>query len=64
MARVTIEDCLINMNRFDLVLFSAKRARNIAIENKDRKLEEVVEKETVSALREFAANLAQYDTED
>lgn len=67
MARVTVEDCVINMNKFDLVLFSAKRARNIAIDKKDRQytdIDHMETKETVLALREFIVNLHQYDTED
>ncbi len=57
MARITVEDCLKNINnRFELVLTATKRARQIshgaepmvAIEN---------DKPTVIALREIAENL-------
>lgn len=57
MARITVEDCLENVdNRFELVLIASKRARQIAngtiplvpAEN---------DKPTVIALREIAANL-------
>ena len=35
MARVTVEDCLENVdNRFELVMVSSKRARQIATEGK------------------------------
>jgi len=64
MARVTVEDCLENVeNRFELVLVAAKRARNIsvgaepmvAIEN---------DKPTVVALREIAQGLVTRDILD
>ena len=36
MARVTVEDCLENVdNRFELVMVASKRARQIATEGKD-----------------------------
>ena len=38
MARVTVEDCLDNVdNRFELVMLAAKRARQMAIGGKDRR---------------------------
>ena len=36
MARITVEDCLDNVdNRFELVMLAAKRARQIATQGKD-----------------------------
>ena len=57
MARVTVEDCLENVkNRFELVLISSKRARQIA--NGAEPLVEVEnDKPTVVALREIADGL-------
>lgn len=57
MARVTVEDCLENVdNRFQLVLLSAKRARQIS--NGKKPLVDVEnDKPTVVALREIAENL-------
>ena len=38
MARITVEDCLDNVdNRFELVMLAAKRARQIATQGKDLK---------------------------
>ena len=57
MARVTVEDCLENVdNRFELVLVAAKRARQIAM-GAQPMLEEENDKPTVLALREVAENL-------
>ena len=57
MARVTVEDCLDNVdNRFELVLVAAKRARQIAM-GAQPMLEEENDKPTVLALREVAENL-------
>lgn len=57
MARVTVEDCLENVkNRFELVLISSKRARQIA--NGAEPLVAVEnDKPTVVALREIAEGL-------
>lgn len=58
MARVTVEDCLENVeNRFELVMVSSKRARQLAIEGKEPKVEWENDKPTVVALREIAAGL-------
>ncbi len=55
MARVTVEDCLDNVdNRFELVMVATKRARQIANEGKDPKVEWENDKPTVVALREIA----------
>jgi len=54
MARVTVEDCLVNLdNRFQLVLLASKRARDIAM-GKEPFVELENDKPTVLALREIA----------
>jgi len=54
MARVTVEDCLENVdNRFNLVLLASKRARQLA-NGKDASLPWENDKPTVMALREIA----------
>ena len=56
MARITVEDCLDNVdNRFELVMLAAKRARQIATQGKDPLVDEESDKPTVIALREIAA---------
>ena len=58
MARVTVEDCLENVeNRFELVMVSSKRARQIATEGKEAKIPIENDKPTVLALREIAEGL-------
>ncbi|QEW05150.1 DNA-directed RNA polymerase subunit omega [Nitrincola iocasae] len=58
MARVTVEDCLDNLeNRFELVMVASKRARQLAIGGKDPKVEWENDKPTVVALREISAGL-------
>lgn len=55
MARVTVEDCLDNLeNRFELVLVAAKRARQIATGGQEPRVSEDGDKPTVLALREIA----------
>ena len=55
MARVTVEDCLENVdNRFELVMVASKRARQIATGGKDPMVLEESDKPTVIALREIA----------
>jgi len=57
MARVTVEDCLENVdNRFDLVTKAAKRARAISM-GADPLVEWENDKPTVVALREIADGL-------
>lgn len=57
MARLTVEDCLPNVdNRFHLVLVAAKRARQIAM-GADALVELENDKPTVLALREIAEGL-------
>ena len=54
MARVTVEDCLGNVdNRFELVLVASKRARQIA-NGSTSFVEQESDKPTVVALREIA----------
>ncbi|ARU55439.1 MAG: DNA-directed RNA polymerase subunit omega [Pseudomonadales bacterium] len=56
MARVTVEDCLDNVdNRFELVMVATKRARQLATGGKEAKVEWENDKPTVVALREIAA---------
>ena len=58
MARITVEDCLENVeNRFELVMVGSKRARQIAIEGRTALLPEENDKPTVIALREIAQGL-------
>ena len=58
MARVTVEDCLDNVeNRFGLVMVASKRARQIQVGGKDPKVEWENDKPTVVALREVAEGL-------
>ena len=58
MARVTVEDCLDNVdNRFELVMVASKRARQLAIGGKEPKLDWENDKPTVMALREIADGL-------
>lgn len=58
MARVTVEDCLENVeNRFELVMVATKRARQIAVHGEQPLVEWENDKPTVIALREIAAGL-------
>ncbi len=55
MARVTVEDCLENVeNRFKLVLLASKRARQLQ-NGADEFVNRGKDKDTVTALREIAA---------
>ena len=57
MARVTVEDCLENVdNRFELVRLASRRARQLA-QGKDPLVDPTNDKPTVVALREIAAGL-------
>jgi DNA-directed RNA polymerase subunit omega len=61
MARVTVEDCLNNVdNRFQLVLVATRRARQLA-NGKDPMLPWENDKPTVLALREIAQGLVGRD---
>ena len=62
MARVTVEDCLENVNnRFELVMVASKRARQIATGGKEPLVKEDGDKPTVIALREIEENLINAD---
>ena len=55
MARITVEDCLENVeNRFKLVLLAGKRARQLE-KGADEFVSRGKDKDTVVALREIAA---------
>ncbi|QKT03311.1 DNA-directed RNA polymerase subunit omega [Ectothiorhodospiraceae bacterium 2226] len=54
MARITVEDCLDNVdNRFQLILVATKRARQLAM-GQDAHIDWENDKPTVVALREIA----------
>jgi len=58
MARVTVEDCLENVdNRFELVMIASKRSRQLATGGQEPKVPLENDKPTVLALREIAAGL-------
>lgn len=62
MARVTVEDCLDNVdNRFELVLLATKRARQLA-NGQDALVDWENDKPTVVALREIADGLVTSQT--
>lgn len=62
MARVTVEDCLENVdNRFDLVLLATKRARQLS-NGVEPLLPWEGDKPTVMALREIAEGLVSNST--
>jgi DNA-directed RNA polymerase subunit omega len=61
MARITVEDCLENVdNRFQLVLISSKRARQI-MQGAEPHVERENDKPTVIALREIAEGFVTKD---
>lgn len=58
MARITVEDCLDHVdNRFELVMVSSKRARQLALGTKEALLPWENDKPTVMALREIEEGL-------
>ena len=62
MARVTVEDCLDNVdNRFELVMLASKRARQLATGGEEPKVDVNNDKPTVVALREIAEGLVTND---
>lgn len=64
MARITVEDCLEQVNnRFQLVLMASKRARQIA-QGMQPLVEEENDKPTVLALREIAEGKVTQETLD
>jgi DNA-directed RNA polymerase subunit omega len=61
MARVTVEDCIVQVpNRFELVLLAAQRARNIA-RGEELTLDRDNDKNPVVALREVAEQRVDLD---
>ena len=65
MARVTVEDCLEQVNnRFELVLIAAQRTRQIIKGSPSLLDVERDNKEAVIALREIAAGLIEYNVEE
>jgi DNA-directed RNA polymerase, omega subunit len=61
MARITVEDCLDKVdNRFQLVMISSKRARQLQTGGKDALVSEDNDKPTVIALREIAEGLVDF----
>ncbi|MCC1497451.1 DNA-directed RNA polymerase subunit omega [Alcanivorax sp. 1008] len=65
MARVTVEDCLENMeNRFELVLVAARRARQLQTGGKEPRVAWENDKPSVVALREIADGLVTRDFVD
>jgi len=64
MARITVEDCLENIdNRFELVLTATKRARQLS-HGAEPLVEEENDKSTVIALREIAEGLIDSESID
>lgn len=62
MARITVEDCLNNVdNRFDLVLLASRRARQL-VNGVDPLVPWENDKATVVALREIAEGLISEET--
>ncbi len=58
MARITVEDCLDNVeNRFELVMLAGKRARQLASGGREPLVAWDNDKPTVVALREIAEGL-------
>lgn len=61
MARLTVEDCLDNVdNRYDLVLLASKRTRQLLL-GSDPLIEDQSDKPTVMALREIAAGAVTHE---
>jgi len=62
MARVTVEDCLGNIdNRFNLVMLASKRAHQLSSGGRKPKVDEEGDKPTVIALREIASGVIDSD---
>ena len=65
MARITVEDCLDNVeNRFKLVMLASRRARQLATTSEQPMVDEENDKVTVIALREIAEGLIDHDKLD
>ena len=65
MARITVEDCLENVdNRFELVMLATRRARGLRKFGNDPMVPEENDKPTVIALREIAEGLVSHEMLD
>ena len=65
MARITVEDCLENVeNRFELVMLATRRARQMRRYGVDPMVPEENDKATVIALREIAEGLVSHEMLD
>ncbi len=65
MARITVEDCLENVeNRFELVMLASRRARSLRRFGNDPLVPEENDKPTVIALREIAKGLITHEILD
>lgn len=65
MARITVEDCLENVdNRFELVMLATRRARGLRAYGNDPLVPEENDKPTVIALREIAEGLVSHEILD
>lgn len=65
MARVTVEDCLQNVdNRFELVMLATRRARQMREFGAEPMVPEENDKPTVIALREIADGLVSHEILD
>jgi DNA-directed RNA polymerase subunit omega len=65
MARITVEDCLENVeNRFELVMLASRRARSLRRFGNDPLVPEENDKPTVIALREIAKGLISHEILD
>jgi len=63
MARVTVEDCLEHVdNRFQLVMLSTKRARQLATQGKEALVPRENDKPTVLALRGIASGQVSFES--
>jgi DNA-directed RNA polymerase subunit omega len=65
MARITVEDCLENVeNRFELVMLASRRARSLRRFGNNPLVPEENDKPTVIALREIAEGLISHEIMD
>ena len=63
MARITVEDCLVQIpSRFDLILMASKRARQLSTTSRDPLVEWDNDKPTLVALREIEEGLLVKET--
>ncbi len=65
MARVTVEDCLENVdNRFELVMLASKRCKQLSMQGAEPMVDPENDKPTVIALREIAKGFVTTATMD